>query len=76
MNEFDRENIEFLLSCDAYEFKKFLDEMDEATIEYTLDLIQLAKAELLLEEIELKEVGGVEDFTEAKAVLSRFTLKG
>ena len=76
MNEFDRENIEFLMNCGAYEFKRFLEEMDEATIEYTLDLIQKAKAELLLEELELMEVGGVEDFTEAKAVLSLFTLKG
>ena len=76
MNEFDRENIEFLMNCGAYEFKRFLEEMDEGTIEYTLDLIQRAKAELLLEELELMEVGGVEDFTEAQAVLSRFTLKG
>lgn len=76
MNEFDRENIDFLMNCGAYEFRKFLDEMDEDTLQYTLNLIQMAKAELILEEIELEEVGGVEDFTEAQAVLSRFTLKG
>lgn len=76
MNEFDRENIEFLMNCGASEFKQFMEEMDEKTLMYTLDLIQKAKAELLLEELELMEVGGVEDFTEAQAVLSRFTLKG
>ncbi len=76
MNEFDRENIEFLMNCGPYEFRKFMEEMDEETLMYTLDLIQKAKAELLLEELELMEVGGVEDFTEAQAVLSRFTLKG
>jgi hypothetical protein len=76
MNEFDRENIEFLMNCGAFEFKRFMEEMDEDTLLYTLDLIRRAKAELLLEELELMEVGGVEDFTEAKAVLSRFTLKG
>lgn len=76
MNDFDRENIEYLLSCSQEEFSEWADAMDTDTLFYMLNLIQQAKAELVLEEIELREVGGIEDFTEAQAVLSRFTLKG
>lgn len=76
MNEFDRENIDYLLNCSQEEFNEWADAMDTDTLFYTMRLIQLAKAELVLEAIEIAEVDAEEDLTEAQAVLSRFTLKG
>ena len=75
MNEYDRDNANYLMQCNAAEFREWLNSMDEATISYTMKLIQDVKVELMLEELELSEVYEGDDLTEANAVLSRFTLK-
>lgn len=81
MNDFDRENIEHLLTCSNKEFNEWANAMDTDTLLYTIKLIQQAKIELALEELELmetieSETSSLEDLAEANAVLSRFTLKG
>jgi hypothetical protein len=81
MNDFDRENIEHLLTCSNNEFNEWANAMDSDTLLYTIKLIQQAKIELALEELELmetieSETSSLEDLAEANAVLSRFTLKG
>jgi hypothetical protein len=76
MNEYDRENVNYLMQCNAAEFREWMNAMDEATLSYTMQLIQQVKVELMLEELELSEVYEGDDLTEANAVLNRFTLKG
>jgi len=43
-------------------------------LRYALELIQLAKAELEVKEIEMLETEANEDFSQAQAVLERFRL--
>jgi len=81
MNDFDRENIEHLLTCSNNEFNEWANAMDTDTLLYTIKLIQQAKIELALEELKLidsleSESVSQEALIEANAVLSRFTLKG
>lgn len=78
MNDWDRDNLQFLVNCNSEEFKRWMNMMEEDDLFYALELIRSAKDELVLEELALKDslvdyADG--DFAEAKAVLSRFTLK-
>ena len=77
MNDFDRTNLDFLLSADAETFQQFLLESDDDDIQYALELIQRYKAELMVHEMELEESVDEEmglNLTDARAVLRKFRL--
>lgn len=77
MDEFDRINLNFLLSVDDQAFNEFLDESDEDDIEYAIELIQTYKAQLMTQEIEAEELVDQEhglDLSDAQDLLARFRL--
>ena len=77
MNDWDRNNLNFLLSLNDQEFEQFMAESDDDDIAYALELVQREKTEaiLRLEELQdtlLKEAGS--NLSEAQAVLAKFRL--
>ena len=77
MDEFDRINLNFLLSVDEQTFSEFLDESDDDDIEYAIELIQTYKAQLMTQELELEEAVDEEhglDLSDAQNLLARFRL--
>jgi hypothetical protein len=75
MNDHDRGNLRFLLSADESAMQEWYNQVDQDDIEYALELLQLANAELTVKEMELAEAAETLDLTQAQAVLSRFTSK-
>lgn len=71
MNKHDRDNLKFLMKCPESEFDAWMDNASSDDVSYALELIKLAKSEMLLEEIELRECLELVDFTEATAVIER-----
>jgi hypothetical protein len=70
MNNYDRRNLEFILSMDPDQIQEFFESMPADDIFYAIELIQLAKCEVIIKSLELIE--SVEtDFADARAVLTR-----
>lgn len=76
MNEFDRENLEYLMSCSEQEFNEWADSMDVATIAYMLKVIRKERERMEMEELDYMNDCADADTTEAEEILKRFTLKG
>jgi hypothetical protein len=75
MNDHDRGNLHFLLSADESTMQEWYNQVDQDDVEYALELLQMASAELTVKEMELAEADETLDLTQAQAVLSRFTSK-
>jgi hypothetical protein len=73
MNEWDRDNLEYFLSLSKKDFDALMDEFSFDDFMYTIKLIRTAMSELMIQEMEENDV---EDTSDAKAVLKKFTLKG
>ena len=71
MNDWDRNNLNYILSLNEDEFETWLVDLSEDDTLYALDLIRAARVELLEQEQELLET---EDFTLANEVLAKFRL--
>lgn len=74
MNNWDKENLNFILNSDDADMEDFLSWASDEDLAYALELIQLARAELELEEIEIMEADTNLDTSQAQAVLERFRL--
>ena len=74
MNNWDKGNLDFILNSTDADMEDFLSWASDEDLRYALELIQLAKAELEVEEIEMLETEADEDFSQARAVLERFRL--
>ena len=77
MNQWDRDNLQFILNADEETFAQFLLDSSDDDVEYALELIQQAKAELSVQELELQENKAEEqgmDLSAAQSVLARFRL--
>ena len=70
MNDWDRDNLNFLLSTDKKELNAWYDQCDEDDIRYALELLKAHKTELILQELEYYDQ--VEDLAAAEYVLSKF----
>ena len=77
MNDWDKNNLNYLMSLTEDEFDEFMATMPEDDIQYAIELIQTRKAEtaVLLEELrdayyEQSEM----DLSDAQAVLAKFRL--
>jgi len=53
MNEWDRDNLNFIMSCSDKEFKAWFDQATEDDISYALELIKQSRCELLEQEFEV-----------------------
>ena len=74
MNDWDRGNLDFILNSSDADLEDFYSWASDEDLLYALELIQLAKAELEVEEIEMLEAEADEDLSQARAVLEQFRL--
>ena len=77
MNDWDRNNLNYLMSLTEDEFDEFMASMPDDDIQYAIELLQTRKAENLVELEELRDIVFEEagmDLSQARAVLSRFRL--
>jgi hypothetical protein len=78
MNDWDKDNLNFLMTISPELLKDFLQVMNGDDVAYAMELLRTAKAEILVESMEYEESYNQhdEEFSEASAVLNKFTLKG
>lgn len=69
MNDWDRDNLHFILNTTDESFEEWLDQADNDDVDYALSLIRTAKAELLTQEHELLDE--VNDMSEANMLIDR-----
>jgi adenine C2-methylase RlmN of 23S rRNA A2503 and tRNA A37 len=69
MNDWDRDNLQFILNTTDESFEDWLDQADNDDVEYALSLIRTAKAELLTQEYELLDE--VNDMSDANLLIDR-----
>lgn len=72
MNEWDRNNLHFILDSDEATLQDFYSWATEDDLDYALNLVRQARAELLVQEAELLDE--VEDLSDATTVLKQFQL--
>ena len=78
MNDWDRDNLNFILNISPETLRDFLSIMSPEDVAYAFELIRTAKAEIIVEQMEYDEINSDIDIemSDAGAVLSKFTLKG
>lgn len=69
MNDWDRDNLHFILNSTDDSFEHWLDQADNDDIDYALKLIRIAKCELIEQEHDL--LNGIDDVSEAKELINR-----
>ena len=72
MNDWDRNNLHWILDADEDTLNDFYSWATDDDIKYALELVQTAKAELLVLEAELADE--VEDTSDACNILKQFQL--
>lgn len=72
MNEWDRNNLHFILDSDEATLDDFYSWATEDDLAYALSLVRQARAELLVQEAELLDE--VEDLSDANTILKQFQL--
>ena len=73
MNDFDRDNFEFFVYGDPYEFELWCDQATTEDLAYAMMLIRQGRQELEAQYNSLMD--NVEDVTQASDLLKQFTLK-
>lgn len=76
MNEWDRDNLDFIMNISPETLRDFLGIMSKDDIAYAFELIKKAKAEMIVDQIEYDEANSDIELSAVDAVLSKFTLKG
>jgi hypothetical protein len=74
MNNWDKGNLDFILNSTDADMEDFLTWASDEDLRYALELIQLAKNELVVQEIEMLEAQADEDTSQALAILQQFRL--
>ena len=69
MNEWDRDNLDFIMNSDHEDFEAWLLQASDDDVEYALELIKKAKLEYMVKELELTDE--VPNFNEAKVVIDK-----
>ena len=69
MNEWDRDNLNFIMNTSEEGFDEWLDQADNDDVDYALELIRMAKAELMVQEMEFTDE--VSNFNEASQLIER-----
>jgi hypothetical protein len=69
MNDWDRDNLNFIMNASEEGFDEWLDQADNDDVAYALELIRMAKAELMVQEMELCD--NVANFNEANQLIER-----
>lgn len=71
MNDFDKDNLDFFLHGNSYEFEEWMNDASDSDLSYALRLIRQAKAELVEKSWDLLD--SVENTDEANEILKAFT---
>ena len=75
MNDWDRDNLEFLMSIGQEEFQAWMDQADQEDIAYAMELIRQARTENMVQQMELEDsmqfYEKKNDFPDAKIVIER-----
>ena len=74
MNKHDKDNLKFILALKPQDFQNWYESLTEDDAMYAMELVAMARTELETQVAELFDK--VEDFSDAKNVLGKFTLKG
>ena len=74
MNDWDRDNLNFLLNADRETMEDWYHMATEDDFKYAAELFRRARTELALTELALVDNEAVEDMADARAVLARFRL--
>jgi hypothetical protein len=80
MNEWDRDNLSFIMSCSDEEFKAWFDQASDDDISYALELIAQSRGELLEQQFEVYNRESERlmlkhgKYPEASAILNKFLL--
>jgi hypothetical protein len=69
MNEWDRDNLNFIMNITDEGFDEWLDQADNDDIDYALKLIRMAKSELMLQEMEFTDE--ISNYAEAAQLIER-----
>ena len=79
MNDFDRENVNFLLTASKSDMEEWHRYATEDDYTYALEILRAARSELELQELALLDSEVTEmyecELVEAQSVLSKFTLQ-
>ena len=70
MTDWDKNNLKFIMETDDGAFDVWLEQADDRDIEYALELIRMARTELMVQEME-QCLDDVEDLTVAKNLLNK-----
>ena len=71
MNEWDRDNLNFILTVDEREFEAWLSQLSKEDVIYALELFARHRNELVVAEMELLESAEELDCTEALSFINR-----
>ena len=71
MNEWDRDNLEFIKGCDEAEFDDWLTQATNDDIEYALELIHMGRKELAARAFLMAEDMEINDFSDARSFIER-----
>jgi len=74
MNDWDRDNLNFLLNADRETMEDWYHMATEDDFKYATELFRRARTELAMQELALVDDQAVEDLDQAQAVLARFRL--
>ena len=69
MNQWDRNNLQFLLTASTDTLRDWITKIDEDDLDYAFELLKMASAELDVKYMEQNDE--VEDLTEAQSVLAK-----
>jgi hypothetical protein len=73
MNDWDRDNLEFIMNVTSEDFDIWLEQADSDDIQYAIELIRMRKKEMISEEIvcKMELTDDVPDVSLAASLLNR-----
>lgn len=74
MNKHDQDNVNYIMSLDDEQFDAWAESATDDDIKYALEILQAARTERAMQELEFLDVLQDCDLTEARAVLEKFML--
>ena len=73
MNDWDKDNLNFLLTVSSETFEDWLSQADEDDIDYAIELLRAAKSELIVEQMEILDM--VQDISTANNFIEQIRTK-
>jgi hypothetical protein len=73
MNDWDRDNLNFIMNVTGEDFDLWLEQADDDDIQYAIELIRMAKLEIRTQEMlcEMELTDDVQDISQAAHLIER-----